>query len=31
MSNYEFLLSEPSFALFAEVAISAENLLHTDR
>ena len=30
MSNFKFLLSEPSFASFAEVAISAEKILHID-
>ena len=30
MSNFKFLLSDPSFAPFAEVAISAEKILHID-
>ena len=30
MSNFKFLLSEPGFASFAEVAISAEKILHID-
>ena len=30
MSNFTFLLSTPDFAPFAEVAISAEKLLHID-
>ncbi|MBE6916087.1 MAG: DUF4145 domain-containing protein [Ruminococcaceae bacterium] len=30
MTNFDFLLSEPSFAAFAEVAISAEQILHID-
>ena len=30
MSNFKFLLSAPSFAPFAEVAVSAEKILHID-
>ena len=30
MSNFKFLLSEPGFASFAEVAIAAEKILHID-
>ena len=30
MSNFKFLLSDPGFASFAEVAISAEKILHID-
>lgn len=30
MSNFKFLLSDPSFAPFAEVAMSAEKILHID-
>ena len=30
MSNFTFLLSDPSFAPFAEVAVSAEKILHID-
>ena len=30
MSNFKFLLSDPSFAPFAEVAIAAEKILHID-
>ena len=30
MSNFKFLLSEPGFASFADVAISAEKILHID-
>ena len=30
MSNFKFLLSEPSFASFADVAIAAEKILHID-
>ena len=30
MSNFKFLLSDPSFASFAEVAMAAEKILHID-
>lgn len=30
LSNFKFLLSDPSFAPFAEVAIAAEKILHID-
>ncbi|MBE6944419.1 MAG: DUF4145 domain-containing protein, partial [Ruminococcaceae bacterium] len=30
MSNFKFLLSEPGFASFADVAIAAEKILHID-
>ena len=30
MSNFNFLLSDPSFAPFAEVAVTAEKILHID-
>ena len=30
MSNFKFLLSDPGFSSFAEVAISAEKILHID-
>ena len=30
MSNFKFLLSDPSFAPFAEVAMAAEKILHID-
>ena len=30
MSNFKFLLSDPSFAPFAEVAIAAEKIIHID-
>ena len=30
MSNFKFLLSDPSFAPFANVAVSAEKILHID-
>ena len=30
MTNFDFLLSDPGFASFAEVAITAEKLLHID-
>ena len=30
MSNFQFLLSEPGFRVFAEVAIAAEKILHID-
>ena len=30
MSNFKFLLSDPAFAPFAEVAMSAEKILHID-
>jgi len=30
LSNFKFLLSEPGFATFAEVAIAAEKILHID-
>ncbi len=30
MTNFDFLLSDPEFATFADVAISAERLLHID-
>jgi len=30
MSNFKFLLSDPGFASFADVAISAEKILHID-
>ena len=30
MSNFKFLLYDPGFQSFAEVAISAENILHID-
>ena len=30
MSNFKFLLSEPSFASFADVAMVAEKILHID-
>ena len=30
MSNFNFLLSDPGFVPFAEVAISAEKILHID-
>ena len=30
MSNFKFLLSEPSFASFADVAVAAEKILHID-
>ena len=30
MSNFKFLLSDPGFAAFADVAIAAENILHID-
>ena len=30
MSNFKFLLSEPSFTSFADVAVSAEKILHID-
>ena len=30
MSNFKFLLYDPSFAPFAEVAMAAEKILHID-
>ena len=30
MSNFKFLLFEPGFASFADVAIAAEKILHID-
>ena len=30
MSNFKFLLSDPAFAPFAEVAMAAEKILHID-
>ena len=30
MTNFDFLLSTPDFATFANVAISAEKILHID-
>lgn len=30
MSNFQFLLSDPGFASFAEVAVAAEKILHID-
>ena len=30
MTNFDIFLSEPKFASFAEVAVSAEKILHID-
>ena len=30
MSNFKFLLSDPTFTSFADVAIAAEKILHID-
>ena len=30
MTNFDFLLAEPKFAVFADVAIAAEKILHID-
>ena len=30
MSNFKFLLSEPGFQSFADVAVAAEKILHID-
>ena len=30
MTNFDFLLSSPQFSSFAEVAVSAERILHID-
>lgn len=30
MSSFKFLLSDPTFAPFAEVAMAAEKILHID-